>query len=53
MEQVDPNSGPYQGGTDVTISGTGLGNVVDDIISITIGGAPCMMHRDSYQPGER
>ena len=51
MEQVYPNSGPYQGGTDVTLSGTELGAVVDDIINITIGGAPCMIYRDSYQPG--
>ena len=51
MEQVNPNSGPYQGGTNVTISGTDLGVVVDDIINITIGGAPCMIYRDSYQPG--
>ena len=49
--QVWPASCPYQGGTDVTISGTDLGVVVDDIINITIGGAPCMIHRDSYQPG--
>ena len=53
MEQVNPNSGPYQGGTNVTISGTDLGVVVDDIINITIGGAPCMINTDSYLPGER
>jgi len=49
--QVWPASCPYQGGTDVTISGTDLGVVVDDVISISIGGAPCVIYRDSYQPG--
>ncbi|XP_065900650.1 plexin-A2-like isoform X2 [Dysidea avara] len=53
ITMVNPNSGPYQGGTDVTISGTDLGVVVDDIINITIGGAPCMINTDSYLPGER
>ena len=51
MEQVNPNSGPYQGGTDVTISGTDLGVVVDDILIVTIGGAQCVIQADSYQPG--
>ncbi|XP_065900625.1 plexin-B-like isoform X3 [Dysidea avara] len=53
ITMVNPNSGPYQGGTDVTISGTDLGVVVDDIVFIFIGGSPCMINRDSYQPGER
>ena len=53
MKQVSPNSGPYQGGTDVIVSGTDLGVVVEDIVSVTFGGAPCMINRDSYQPGER
>ena len=51
MEQVYPNSGPYQGGTDVTITGTELGVVFEDIITITIGGALCRIYNDSYQPG--
>ena len=51
MEQVNPNSGPYQGGTTITITGTDLGIVVQDIISITIGGAPCTIDSDSYLPG--
>ena len=51
MEQVNPNSGPYQGGTDVTINGTDLGVVFEDIINITIGGALCIIYSDSYQPG--
>ena len=38
MEQVNPNSGPYRGGTDVTITGTELGVVFEDIINVTIGG---------------
>ena len=51
MEQVNPNSGPYQGGTDVTITGTDLGIVFEDIIIITIGGSLCRTYNDSYQPG--
>ena len=51
MEQVNPNSGPYQGGTDVTITGTELGVVFGDIINVTIAGALCTIYSDSYQPG--
>ena len=51
MEQVNPNSGPYQGGTDVTITGTDLGVVFEDIINVTIGGSLCIIYNDSYQPG--
>ena len=51
MKQVNPNSGPYQGGTDVTITGTDLGVVFEDIINVTIGGALCRIYNDSYTPG--
>ena len=51
MEQVNPNSGPYQGGTDITITGTDLGIVFEDIITITMGGSSCRVYNDSYQPG--
>ena len=51
MEQVNPNSGPYEGGTDVTITGTELGVVFEDIINITIGGSLCIISNDSYHPG--
>ena len=51
MEQVNPNSGPYQGGTDVTITGTELGVVFEDIIYIIIAEELCRIDRDSYQPG--
>ena len=51
IEQVNPNSGPYQGGTDVTITGTELGVVFEDIINVTIGGSLCIIYNDSYQPG--
>jgi len=53
MEQVNPNSGPYQGGTTITITGTDLGLVVQDIINVTIGGVPCMVNSNNYQPGIR
>ena len=52
MVQVNPNSGPYQGGTAVTINGTDLGVVFEDIINVTIGGALCIIEdNSSYQPG--
>ena len=51
MVQVNPNSGPYQGGTAVTINGTDLGIVFADIINVTIGGALCIIDNSSYQPG--
>ena len=51
MVQVNPNSGPYQGGTAVTINGTDLGVVFEDIINVTIGGALCIIDNSSYQPG--
>ena len=50
--QVNPNSGPYQGGTDVTITGRELGVVFEDIINITIGGSLCRIYNNSYEPGE-
>ena len=49
MEQVNPNSGPYQGGTDVNITGTELGFVFSDIINVTIGGESCTINRNGYQ----
>ena len=53
MEQVNPNSGPYQGGTTITINGTNLGVVVQDIINVTVGGVPCMIVNNTYVPGMR
>ena len=51
MEQVNPNSGPYQGGTNVTITVTNLGMVFEIINSVNIGGMSCLIDRNSYQPG--
>ena len=53
MEQVNPKSGPYQGGTTITINGTNLGVVVQDIINVTVGGVPCMIVDNTYVPGMR
>ena len=53
MEQVNPNSGPYQGGTTITITGTNLGVVVQDIINVTVGGVLCMIVNNTYVPGIR
>ena len=51
MEQMNLNSGPYQGGTDVTITGIELGVVFEDIINVIIGRALCIIYSDSYQSG--
>ena len=53
MEQVNPNSGPYQGGTTITITGTDLGVVVQDIINVTVGGVLCRIDDNTYVPGVR
>ena len=47
----NPKSGPPQGGTIVTISGTNLGGVFNDIISITIGSRQCLAIEESYIMG--
>ena len=47
----NPKSGPPQGGTIVTISGTNLGGVFNDIISITIGSRQCQAIEGSYIMG--
>ena len=49
MEQVNPNSGPYQGGTNITITGTELGFVFDDIINVTVAGSLCIIYSNTYQ----
>ena len=46
-----PTSGPPQGGTIITISGTNLGVKFSDIVSITIGNRECTPIEESYTVG--
>ena len=48
---VSPTSGPFGGGTRLTITGTNLGVTVGDIVSVTVGGVSCMVLPDWYIAG--
>ena len=48
---ISPDSGPTEGGTTVTITGTDLGTSFDDIVSITVGSLTCTPIEDSYLVG--
>ena len=51
LSSVSPTSGPFGGGTRLTITGTNLGVTVGDIINVTVGGVSCMVQSDGYIPG--
>ena len=51
LSYVSPSSGPFGGGTRLTITGTNLGVTVGDIVSVTVGEASCMVQSDGYIPG--
>ena len=51
LRSVSPTSGPFGGGTRLTITGTNLGVTVGDIVSVTVGGVSCMVQADGYIPG--
>ena len=51
LRSVSPTSGPFGGGTRMTITGTNLGVTVGDIVSVTVGGVSCMVQSDGYIPG--
>ena len=51
LSSVSPISGPFGGGTRLTITGTNLGVTVGDIVSVTVGGVSCMVQSDGYIPG--
>ncbi|XP_051516179.1 plexin-B1-like isoform X2 [Myxocyprinus asiaticus] len=47
---IEPHSGPVEGGTVVTISGSNLGQRAEDIQhSVTIAGVPCTVIPDRYE----
>ena len=50
ITSISPDSGPTEGGTTVTITGTDLGRF-SDIISITVGSLTCTPIENSYLVG--
>ncbi|CAB1336795.1 unnamed protein product, partial [Coregonus sp. 'balchen'] len=51
---IEPISGPVEGGTVVTISGSNLGQKAEDIQnSVTIAGVPCMVINSRYEISSR
>lgn len=54
MFQLDPVSGPVEGGTVVTISGSNLGQRAEDIQnSVTVAGIPCIVIHGRYEISSR
>lgn len=52
--QLDPVSGPVEGGTVVTISGSNLGQRAEDIQnSVTVAGVPCSVIHSRYEVSSR
>lgn len=48
--QLDPLSGPVEGGTVVTISGSNLGQRAEDVQnSVTVAGIPCSVINSRYE----
>eukprot|EP00731_Ephydatia_muelleri_P021675 Em0014g266a len=51
LRSVTPSSGPFGGGTRLTITGTDLGVTVGDISNVTVGGVNCSVQPDGFKPG--
>ena len=52
ITSVLPASGPPEGGTTVTITGTDLGVTYDDIVNnVMISSSPCITQENGYIPG--
>ena len=51
LRSVSPSSGPFGGGTRLTITGTDLGVTVGDIDNVTVEGVNCMVQPDGFKPG--
>ena len=50
LRSVSPSSGPFGGGTRLTITGTDLGVTVGNIVHVTVGGLNCIQP-DGFKPG--
>ena len=53
ITSISPDSGPTEGGTTVTITGTDLATSFSDIVSITVGSLSCTPIENSYLVGRR
>ncbi|KAJ8257289.1 hypothetical protein GJAV_G00184000 [Gymnothorax javanicus] len=54
IHSIEPLSGPLEGGTAVTISGSNLGQKAQDVQdSITVAGLPCALDLSRYQVSSR
>ena len=48
IADITPLTGPWEGGTEITISGSNLGSDVDDVRSVKADGQTCRVIRDLY-----
>ena len=53
LRSVSPSSGPFGGGTRLTITGTDLGVTDKSILSVTVGGVNCSVQPDGYLAGKQ
>ncbi|KAM4737577.1 plexin-B1-like isoform 2-T2 [Anableps anableps] len=54
IRSLEPESGPIEGGTVVTISGSNLGQRAEDIeSSVTVAGVPCIVIQSRYEVSSR
>ena len=53
--QITPRSGPYEGNTIITVTGSDLGQKFADILAITVGGETCSTEgsEEKYEAGIR
>ena len=48
--QIQPNSGPKEGGTLLTIDGQNLGSHITQVLNaVTVAGSPCYVVANRYQ----
>lgn len=54
LEQVEPLTGPIDGGTHVTIRGSNLGQRVQDVLDmVRVAGVPCAVDPEKYEVSSR
>lgn len=54
LKQVEPLTGPIDGGTRVTIRGSNLGQHVQDVLDrVRVAGVPCAVDAQDYEVSSR
>lgn len=54
LEQVEPLTGPVDGGTRVTVRGSNLGRHVQDVQdTVRVAGVPCVVDAQEYEVSSR